>query len=50
LIIGVCVAIFSMITGLIGSYVFNIPSGPSIVLTNTIVFVCFYTIGKLIKR
>lgn len=50
LVIGICTAIFSMIIGLIGSYIFNIPSGPSIVITNTFVFLCFYAIGKLIKR
>lgn len=50
LITGICIAVFSMIVGLISSYILNIPSGPSIVITNTIVFAVFYVIGKLIKR
>ncbi|TJX63304.1 metal ABC transporter permease [Soehngenia saccharolytica] len=50
LITGTCIAVFSMVVGLISSYILNIPSGPSIVITNTLVFAILYVVGKLLKR
>lgn len=38
------------ITGLILSYIFNIPVGPSVVLINLMAFIIFYIIGKILKK
>ncbi|MBC7088180.1 MAG: metal ABC transporter permease [Tissierellales bacterium] len=48
-IIGVFISVFSMAFGLIFSYILNIPSGPSIVIMNTLVFIVLYVIGKVIN-
>ena len=43
------VAVFCFLLGMFFSYIFGIPAGASVVLTNAVVFVIFFIIGKALK-
>jgi len=49
MIISAFVSILAVFTGVIGSYIFNFPSGASIVMVNAILFVVFLTLKKIIR-
>ncbi len=47
LISSVVISIFGVLIGIIASYIYNLPTGSSIVFVNGIVFVVFYFVGRL---
>ncbi len=49
IIISSLIAIFSVTTGVVTSYIFNFPSGASIVMVNAIMFLIFLGVKKLIR-
>ncbi len=46
-IFAAAVSLLCFLTGLLLSYQFALPTGASIVIANLVVFVCFYTVGKM---
>ncbi len=49
ILIAAVVSVLAVILGVIGSYIFNFPSGASIVMVNAILFILFVSLKKLIK-
>jgi zinc transport system permease protein len=47
IVISVLVSIFCVITGVLASFVFNLPSGATIVMFNAVCFVLFFTIKQI---
>ncbi len=47
LIASVVISIFGVLIGIIASYIYNLPTGSSIVFVNGIVFMVFYFLGRL---
>lgn len=49
ILISSAVSVVAVVVGVLGSYVFNFPSGASIVMVNAIIFVIFFSLKPLLR-
>ena len=49
IIISAIVSVLAVIIGVIGSYIFNFPSGASIVMINAVLFIIFVSLKKIVR-
>ncbi len=47
IIISICISVFSVIGGIILSFLLNSPTGATIVLLNGVIFLCFFLLNKI---